>query len=404
MLLKLAWRNIWRNKRRSLVVLGSVIIGIIAVLFMNGFMNGMLNQMLSNQISTNISHIQIHKKGFNDNKVIQNHIPDADAVEKKLSDNPDIKAFSKRVITFGLISSATNSSGVYINGIIPDKEKEVSIIFRQIVEGHYFTGDKREIVIGGKLADKLEVGLGDKVVIMSNTPDGTIGSDVFRVAGIYKSFSSEFDKSFIYIPLETAQSMLNINNRIFEFAVVANDYKKIELVKSSIKSGLNDNYEVMSYKDLLPFLVYQIDLSKESMWIFNLIIELALIFGIINSMLMAVFERINEIGVLMSIGMKNIKIFFMILLEGLVIGIIGTVVGLISGFLIMLPLESSGINFAIYTESLESYGIGAVIYPTLSMDDVLGVLIMIPLISIIGAVYPAYKAIKLEPVNAIRYV
>lgn len=404
MLFKLAWRNIWRNKRRSLVVLGSVIIGIIAVLFMNGFMNGMLNQMLSNQISTNISHIQIHKKGFNDNKVIQNHIPDADAVEKKLSDNPDIKAFSKRVITFGLISSATNSSGVYINGIIPDKEKEVSIIFRQIVEGHYFTGDKREIVIGGKLADKLEVGLGDKVVIMSNTPDGTIGSDVFRVAGIYKSFSSEFDKSFIYIPLETTQSMLNINNRIFEFAVVANDYKKIELVKSSIKSGLNDNYEVMSYKDLLPFLVYQIDLSKESMWIFNLIIELALIFGIINSMLMAVFERINEIGVLMSIGMKNIKIFFMILLEGLVIGIIGTVVGLISGFLIMLPLESSGINFAIYTESLESYGIGAVIYPTLSMDDVLGVLIMIPLISIIGAVYPAYKAIKLEPVNAIRYV
>ncbi|MBU2491486.1 MAG: ABC transporter permease [Bacteroidetes bacterium] len=404
MLFKLAWRNIWRNKRRSLVVLGSVIIGIIAVLFMNGFMNGMLNQMLSNQISTNISHIQIHKKGFNDNKVIQNHIPDADAVEKKLSDNPDIKAFSKRVITFGLISSATNSSGVYINGIIPDKEKEVSIIFRQIVEGHYFTGDKREIVIGGKLADKLEVGLGDKVVIMSNTPDGTIGSEVFRVAGIYKSFSSEFDKSFIYIPLETAQSMLNINNRIFEFAVVANDYKKIELVKSSIKSGLNDNYEVMSYKDLLPFLVYQIDLSKESMWIFNLIIELALIFGIINSMLMAVFERINEIGVLMSIGMKNIKIFFMILLEGLVIGIIGTVVGLISGFLIMLPLESSGINFAIYTESLESYGIGAVIYPTLSMDDVLGVLIMIPLISIIGAVYPAYKAIKLEPVNAIRYV
>ena len=404
MLLKLAWRNIWRNKRRSLVVLGSVIVGIIAVLFMNGFMNGMLYQMLSNQISTNVSHIQIHKKGFNDNKVIQSFLPDAEKVEEELKTNPQVKAYSRRVITFGLISSATNSSGVYINGIDPGKEKQVSIIYKQIKEGKYFTGGKREIVIGAKLAEKLEVGLGDKVVAMSNTPDGTIGSEVFRIVGIYKSFSSEFDKSFIYIPIETAQNMLNIDHHIYEYAVVANDYHKVEQVKNSIKAGLNDNYEVMSYKDLLPFLVYQIDLSKESMWIFNLIIELALIFGIVNSMLMAVFERINEIGVLMSIGMKNMKIFFMILMEGLVIGVIGTGIGLVIGYLIMLPLESVGLNLSIYTESLESFGVGAIIYPTLSIDDVIGILIMIPFISIIGAVYPAYKAIKLEPVYAIRYV
>ena len=404
MLLKLAWRNIRRNKRRSLVVLGSVIVGIIAVLFMNGFMNGMLYQMLSNQISTNVSHIQIHKKGFNDNKVIQSFLPDAEKVEEELKTNPQVKAYSRRVITFGLISSATNSSGVYINGIDPGKEKQVSIIYKQIKEGKYFTGGKREIVIGAKLAEKLEVGLGDKVVAMSNTPDGTIGSEVFRIVGIYKSFSSEFDKSFIYIPIETAQNMLNIDHHIYEYAVVANDYHKVEQVKNSIKAGLNDNYEVMSYKDLLPFLVYQIDLSKESMWIFNLIIELALIFGIVNSMLMAVFERINEIGVLMSIGMKNMKIFFMILMEGLVIGVIGTGIGLVIGYLIMLPLESVGLNLSIYTESLESFGVGAIIYPTLSIDDVIGILIMIPFISIIGAVYPAYKAIKLEPVYAIRYV
>ena len=198
--------------------------------------------------------------------------------------------------------------------------------------------------------------------------------------------------------------MLNIDHHIYEYAVVVNDYHKVEQVKNSIKAGLNDNYEVMSYKDLLPFLVYQIDLSKESMWIFNLIIELALIFGIVNSMLMAVFERINEIGVLMSIGMKNMKIFFMILMEGLVIGVIGTGIGLVIGYLIMLPLQSVGLNLSIYTESLESYGIGAIIYPTLSIDDIIGILIMIPFISIIGALYPAYKAIKLEPVYAIRYV
>lgn len=404
MLFKLAWRNIWRNKRRSIVVLGSVVVGIISVLFMNGFMNGMLYQMLSNQISTSVSHIQIHKKGFNDNKIIQSRIPDAAAVEESLKSNPLIKSYSKRVITFGLISSAVNSSGVFINGIEPENEKHVSIINEQIKEGKYFTGDKREIVIGNKLAEKLEVRLGDKVVLMSNTLDGSIGSEVFRVAGIYKTFSSEFDKAYIYIPIETAQQMLNINNEIFEFAVVANDYRKVDEVKKSIQENLTEDYEVLSYKDLLPFLVYQIDLSKESMWIFNLIIELALIFGIVNSMLMAVFERIREIGVLMSIGMKNIKIFFMILTEGLVIGIVGTFTGLFFGYLIMLPLEKAGLNLAIYTESLESYGVGAIIYPALSIEDIIGVLIMIPFISILGAVYPAYKAVKLEPVYAIRYV
>ncbi|MBL1213348.1 MAG: ABC transporter permease [Ignavibacteriae bacterium] len=404
MLLKLSWRNIWRNKRRSLVVLGSVIVGIIAVLFMNGFMNGMLNQMLSNQISTSVSHIQIHKKGFNDNKTVQNYLPNPANVDNILRDNKDIKAFSKRVITFGLISSASNSSGVYINGIVPEEEKQVSIINRQIVEGEYFSGGKGEIVIGSKLAEKLDVTLGDKVVAMSNTPSGTIGSEVFRVVGIFKTFSSEFDKSFIYIPMQTVQEMLNIDDKIYEFAIVTKDYHKVEEVKNSINEELNQNYEVLSYKDLLPFLVYQIDLSKESMWIFNVIIELALIFGIINAMLMAVFERINEIGVLMSIGMKNIKIFTMILLEGLIIGIIGTAVGLGLGYLIMLPLQKVGLNLAIYTESLESFGVGAVIYPTVSIDDVIGILIAIPFISIVGAIYPAYKAIKLDPVYAIRYV
>jgi putative ABC transport system permease protein len=404
MLLKLSWRNIWRNKRRSLVVLGSVIVGIIAVLFMNGFMNGMLNQMLSNQISTSVSHIQIHKNGFNDNKAVQNYLPNTAEVESVLKQHREVRAYSKRVITFGLISSASNSSGVFINGIIPEDEKQVSTINLQIIEGEYFSGEKREIVIGSKLAEKLDVTLGDKVVAMSNTPNGTIGSEVFRVVGIYKTFSSEFDKSFIYIPMKTAQEMLNIDDKIYEFAIVTNDYHKVEQVKDSIKEELNQNFEVLSYKDLLPFLVYQIDLSKESMWIFNLIIELALIFGIINVMLMAVFERINEIGVLMSIGMKNIKIFTMILLEGLIVGIIGTVIGLGLGYLIMLPLQKVGLNLAIYTESLESFGVGAVIYPAITIEDVIGILITIPFISIVGAIYPAYKAIKLDPVYAIRYV
>jgi len=272
------------------------------------------------------------------------------------------------------------------------------------MEGSYLTGDKREIVIGKDLADKLNSKLGDKVVILTNTPDGTISSDVFRIAGLYETFSTAFDKAFIYIPLEYAQKMLDIGDNIHEVAIITEEYNKVDNVKEQIASQLSDEYEVLSYKDMLPMLLVQIDLYKQSMFITDVIIGLALIFGIINVMLMAVFERIQEFGVLMSIGIKNSKLFFMIVIEAFIIGVMGTVIGVVAGVIIEIPLSLIGIDLSLFAESLKSFGAGAIIYPVLVPENLIGVLIIIPFISIVGAIYPAYKAIKLEPVSAIRYV
>jgi putative ABC transport system permease protein len=404
MLLKIAWRNIWRNKRRSLIVLSSVIIGIIAAIQLDGLTMGMINQMLFNQINSGIGHIQIHKKGFNDNRTVQNYMSDYRTIESELKNNPEVKYYSERVVTFGLLSSASNSSGVYINGILPQEEEKVTYIKKSIVEGNYINGEGREIVIGKNLAEKLSVGIGDKVVAMSNTPDGSVGSDVFRVTGIYETFSSDFDRINIYIPLERAQQMLNIGDNIHEIAVITNDYNKVTRVKEEISKKIGGDYEVLSYIDVLPILVYSIDLYKETIWIINLIVGLALIFGIINVMLMAVFERIREFGVLRSIGMKTTKLFMMVVTESFIIGIIGTIAGIALGILIQIPLSDFGINLSMFAESLKSYGVGAVIYPETSAENLISLLVMIPFIAVIGALYPAYKAIKLEPVTAIRYV
>ncbi|MBC8485131.1 MAG: ABC transporter permease [Bacteroidetes bacterium] len=404
MLLKLAWRNIWRNKRHSAIVVGSVIVGVIAVILMDGLTSGMLYQMLFNQISSSVSHIQIHKKGFNDNKVVQSFMPDYYKAEDVVKENTSVQSYSKKVVSFGLLSSASSSSGVFINGINPSGEEKVTKIKNSIVEGSYLTGNKREIVIGKDLADKLNSKLGDKVVILTNTPDGTISSDVFRIVGTYETFSSAFDKAYIYIPLENAQQMLDIGDNIHELSIITKDYGQVNKVKEQIVSKLSDEYEVLSYKDMLPLLLVQIDLYKQSMFITDVIIGLALIFGIINVMLMAVFERIQEFGVLMSIGMKNSKLFLMIIIEALIIGVIGTVIGIVIGILIEIPLSYIGIDLSLFAESLKSFGSGAIIYPVIVPENLIGVLIIIPFISIVGAIYPAYKAIKLEPVSAIRYV
>ena len=404
MLLKLAWRNIWRNRRRSLIVLTSVMVGLVAIIISDGLSNGMIGQMLFNQINLNISHIQIHKKGFNNNKVVKNYIPDYKKVEQVLKNDPSIKAYSKRVFVTGILSSANNSSGVMIYGIDPSEEANVSIVKNSIIEGSYLTNNKRDIIIGKKLAEKLEVEVGDKVVAMANTLKGDIESEVFRIVGIFRTASSEFDKTAIYIPAATEQSMLNIGNKYYEYAVITKDYGNVDKVQKYLEAKLGSSYEVLSYKDLLPMLIYQIELYKETMWILNVIIGLALIFGIVNSMLMSVFERIREFGVLMSIGMKNSRIYSMIVTEALIIGIVGTIAGLIIGLLLEIPLAHTGIDLSFFSTGLEAFGIGTVIYPVLSIGNIIMSSLFMPFVAVLGALYPAYKAIKLEPIYAIYYV
>lgn len=404
MLIRIAWRNLWRNRRRSLIIQSSVVIGVVAIIFLDGLMNGMLYQMLFNQVSSTIAHIEIHKNGFNDNKSVQNFIPDNEIIEKTIQEEPGVKYYSRRVISFGLLSSASNSSGVYIYGVNPPEEINVSSISNSIIEGNYLSGSDREIVIGQGLADKLDVSLGDKVVAMTNRDDGKIGSDLFRVTGIYKSFSSEFDKSYIYIPIQNAQTMMNIGDNIYEFALILNDYKNAQAVTNDLRSRLSYDYEVLSYRDILPLLIIQLDLYKQSAFIITFIVSLALIFGIINTMIMAVFERINEFGVLMSIGMSSSKIFLMIVWEAFILGVVGTIAGFVIAMLLHLIVSNTGINLSMFAASLDSFGLGATIYPQLLIENIINTLVTIPFISVLGAIYPAYKAIKLEPVYALRYV
>lgn len=404
MLLKLAWRNIWRNKRRSIIVLTSVAVGVIAIILYDSLKGGVIAQIFENQIGSFVSNIQIHEKGFNDNKIIQKLIPDPAWVEQVLRQTPGVNYFSQRVVTFGLLSSASNSSGLTLAGVEPDRERKVSTVAKWIVEGEYLSGKKHEIIIGKKLAEKLDVGLGDKVVAMASTLKGNVGADMFRIVGLFETVSSEFDKSFIFISLENAQEMLEPKGGISEFAIITTDRNVVEPVKQMIAQKLGPKYEVLSYADLIPLMLAQMEIYKEGTFIFYIIVGLAMIFGIINTMLMSVFERIREFGVLMAIGMKNRRLLTMILLEALLLGALGTLIGIAVGSAIILPLSSSGLSLSQFSESLTSFGAGSVIYPMLTVETVVEAMLIVPLIAVLGAIYPALKAVRFEPVAAIRYV
>jgi putative ABC transport system permease protein len=404
MMLTIAWRNIWRNRRRSLIIMLSIIIGVAAVMMNDGLSFGMIQQVLDNQIGSHVSHIQIHAKGFNDNRVIQTSISDIKKVEGILEDTRGVRQWSRRVVTFGLLSSALNSSGGLIVGVDPMREPTVTSIQASITEGRYLSGRPHEVIIGRKMAEKLGVGLGDKVVGMASAVSGDVGSDLFRVVGIYETVSSDFDKMHMFTTLAGAQDMLELGGRVLEYAITVEDIEQVEAITRELRAKLGDEYEVHSYIDLLPMLVWTVEMYGEMMIVVYVIIGLAMIFGIINTMLMSVFERIQEFGVLMAIGMKNSYVFRMVMTEALLLAAIGTLAGLIAGMAVLLPLSSVGINFSMFSEGLNSFGVGAVIYPRVTIDSIVSVIVIIPLTALLGALYPALKATRLQPANAIRYV
>jgi putative ABC transport system permease protein len=404
MLLTIAWRNIWRNHRRSLIVLVSIVVGVAAAMVSDGLSIGMMQQMLDNQIGSHISHIQIHAKGFNDNRVIQSSITDVQSVEEALASTSGVKHWSRRVLTFGLLSSAQNSSGGLIVGVEPGREPAVTSISESLVEGRYLSGKPHEVVIGKRMAEKLGVGLGDKVVGMASALNGDVGSDLFRVVGIYHTVSSEFDKMHMFTSLTGAQKMLELDGRVIEYAIIVDDLRRVEEVKRVLRAKLGGGYEVLSYRDLLPMLVYMLDMYGQMMLVLYVIIGLAMIFGIINTMLMSVFERIQEFGVLMAVGMKNSHVFRMVMTEALLLSVMGTAAGLLAGAATVLALGAVGIDFSMFAEGLNAFGVGAVIHPRLTSSSILSVIVIIPVTALLGALYPALKATRLQPVTAIRHV
>ena len=404
MTLRIAWRNLWRNRRRSAIVLASVAVGTVAVILNDGLSVGMIGQVFENQIGSYVSDIQVHRRGFRDNPVIGDLVPDPGRVREVLGRTAGVTAWTERVVTFGLLSSATASSGINLIGVDPTTEPQVTTAAKWSFEGRYLGGGPREIVIGRKLAEKLEVGPGDRVVAMASGVGGDIGSAMFRVAGVFTTVSSEFDRSYAFVPIGSAREMLDCGDGVSEFAIVTADRPAAPAAARSIAASLGDGYEALSYVDLLPLMVAQMEVYRESIYIVYVIIGLAMFFGIVNTMLMSVYERIREFGVLMAVGMGSRALFTMVVAEAFILGFLGTLCGLAASLAVMLPLSSSGLDLSGFSEGLASFGSGSVVYPVLNPVTLGESLLIIPLFAVVGALYPAARAARLQPVRAIRHV
>lgn len=402
MLLALAWRNIWRNKKRSLIIISAIAVGLCCGLFASATMFGMWDSMINTTIDRDLGHIQIHSKSFEDEKLVTDTIPNFENILTTLNATKYVTGVTSRILIGGMASSATTSNGVRILGINPETEKKVTSIYKHIVKGNYFDETwKNQIVIGEKLAANLGLREKSKIVLGFQGIDGSIIYGAFRVTGIFRTESSMFDKSNVFVKEDDLLKLINSDKISNEIVVRLNSVQQVDSVYIPIKNKYS-NLSVKYWGELAPELKFYYQSVVLQSNIFVGIILFALLFGITNTMLMSVMERVREFGVLMAVGMKRSRVFFMIIMETISLSFIGGIIGLILAMILIQYFASAGINLSAFTEGLSQWSLGTRLYTSLPFSFYPPIVIMILVTAVISAFYPALKAIKLKPATAIR--
>lgn len=387
-------------------------------MFMSGFATGMANSYVNNAIQNIFSHLQVHVPGFQDDADVHQFFSQPDSLQAFAEKQEAVTGISLRTIVHGMVASSHSSRGVEIRGVVPEAEAQVIRLAEQMHEGSFFgESRKNQILLGKKMAENLKVRLRSKVVLTFQDLEGNITAGAFRVQGIFTSGSTPFDEGTVLVqrsdlnrlllPADpTAHDSLQVPKSALvghEMAIMLKDPAAMPQVQQDLRKAFPDLL-VQNYRELSPDLRLFESQIKNISLIYLVIILLALIFGIINTMLMAVLERLKELGMLMAVGMNKARIFFMIVLETLILSAIGLPLGLLFGHLTILYLGRYGIDLSAFSESLQQYGMSDQLYfnldPVVYWQIPVGILIT----ALLAAIYPAWKAIRLRPVEAIRKI
>ncbi len=404
MIWSIAWRNVWRNRVRSIVMITAIGLGLVAGVFIMAFMQGAVNARIESATKSELSHIQVHAPHFLDNNESELFIRDAVNLVDKIETLDSVKAASPRLIAEPFIMAAHGTGGGKLLGIDIEKEKRVTDIFEYLIDGTYMEKTSRmpPILIGQKIAKKLKLKVGSKINVQMVDLGGDLSAKGFRVSGIYKTSNSTFDETHLFVRYHDLQMQLGIENgAAHEIAIITDRGDEAAFVKPSIQNIVGKN-DVKTWKELSPEMALLTDSMNQYMYFFILIILLGLCFGIINTMLMAVMERTKEIGMLMAVGMNRRRIFTMIILESVMLTLTGGILGMLLGYGITKFFETTPIDVSMFSEGLEKYGFATQIYTSLQPDTLITITILVIITGLLSAIYPARKALKLNPAEATR--
>lgn len=405
--LKLAWRNMWRNWRRTVIAVTAIVLGLILLVFMDALIRGSDQAIFGNAVRLYGGNIQVHAPGFRERATRLPLIPlaDSEQVLATVRKEPKVIAASRRINTGGLVSSRGGTFPVTVTAIEPAAEMPVSLIAANISHGRFLQeGDEDSVVLGQGLADLLAVNLGDQVTVLGQRTDGSLRQRNMTVIGIYNLGLDEAEKGSVFIPLSEAQTLYNLRDQETEVTVSLDTIGQERTLVQNFRSEL-PGYEVDSFETLRPELRETLQTKSIVVNFFGFIVLFIASIGILNLMLMAVFERTREMGVLAALGMKGRQVMSLFLMEGAMIGLVGAVLGCALGWGVVALVGQVGIPFP-YAEQMGDITalMGDRLYPSTNLRTILSFGIGVIVIAALASLFPAWQAARKQPADALHHI
>jgi len=405
--LRIAWRNVWRQRRRTLLIAAAMGFMMALLVFYDGLIGGFEQAIYGNAIQLLGGNIQVHAPGYGDTLGSKPLFPlaDPDAVVQAAESQPEVVAASKRIVTGGLVTNREGAFAVSIIGIETAKEADITPVAENITKGRYLTPDDGDmIVIGQGLATAMSIDVGDRVTMVGSAKNEQNRQRTMTVVGIYDVGVPSVEKAMIYMSLAEAQSLFDLDGQVTEIVISLKQIGQEQGVIDAI-NGAAAGYEVETWENSFPELKRTMEMKTGVMSYMGVFMLCIAAIGILNLLMMAVFERTREIGIIGALGLKPREITFLFLLEGILIGVMGAVFGAILGIAINLALSVNGLNYSQFADLTEYTAlISGSIYPQLDLLKVLQHALTVAIIAALAALYPAIQASQREPAEALHYV
>lgn len=403
LLVTLAWRNLWRRRTRTLVILSALALGVWSMVTLAAIARGSLEQQMNKSIANLTGHIQLHAPGYRDDPVIEHRLPPPGARLRAVLDGPGVTAWAARVRVPAVIASERESAGVTLLGIEPQRERGLSFIPEAVTEGRYLeSAESPGLLLGRKLAERLETAVGRRVVVLSQDVRNEIAEAGFRVIGIFDADPEAIETGYVFVGLKTAQRLLGLGDELSEIALVTPDRERLDELLAALRAAA-PGLDVQPWTVIEPLLVLTGKVMDVVLLIWYVTVFVAMSFGLVNTLLMAVFERTREFGLFQALGMPGAYLLGMMLAESLILLGLALVAGNAAVWASYQWLEQ-GIDLTAFAEGLQMVGLSPVIYPVLSAADLAAANALVFVLGTLASLYPAWRAARYVPVEAITRV
>ncbi len=409
--LKLGWRNLWLHPMRTGLTVAALATGIAALTFLSAMNDGWLQQIRENFALTLIGHIQIHAQGFEQSRRLRDRIHSVDTVTAALSGVPGIRAWTLRIRASGLASSAGASAGAQVYGVLPSRERGISRLAGFVTRGRWLRDtDDRAVVLGSGLADRLQIGLGDKVVLMVALPDGEIASEVFRVRGILHSGVLDIDDLLAVAPLARVRTWLGMPEDATDVVLRVGDFAQVGKVAALLRQALarkrpgGKALEVLTWSEIDPMAEQWSQFADAYSWVILGVVILVVLAEVVNTMLMSMHERIPEFGLMSALGVQPWQVFAMVVWETVILVLAGSLAGFALGGALAWHFGTVGIDLSRFATAFSFMYMSPVVHPELHARAVLRILLAATFGAMLAGMIPARKAARLSPAEAMRRI